>query len=247
MPPLASRVRVLREVLADLLVTDVDVTVSQSTAALLRNLASGAVDAAFGSALVCARAEQIGARVVAQVVSEGSGSSVCALIKRAGSDVTLKATKTIRLALVDDDVGSELLLAHLAARHLDAAQHFASHTAYASRAAAVAALLDGTVDLCAIACARADAAAFDDMTRRYAPTSPGALALVKWTDATSHGGVIASAHLDAQFADALARCMVRLSQEIPGKHALTVLLVDAFVTAGQPGYRALAPLQQDQR
>lgn len=237
---LVDHTRAVREVLRDLLAVEVDVTVSQSYHALARNLLSGAVDAAHAPPFVCAQVEAQGLAIVARAVRHGRSTYGAALVKRRGSDTSLVRPKAIRAAWVDPQsvAGYLLALAHLkSTRRLDPARHFAEQTFFGSYPAALAAVLDGRADLCAIHAHRGKPETILAAARQHAPGREGDVELIEMTAEVPCDGIAAAKGVNA---DALRAAFLHLHKEHSGQQLLSsVFVAERFESAPNNGYRAL--------
>ena len=246
MPPslgpdgLFDRIGLLRDALSDLLVVDVDVTVSQSYDALTRNLLSGAVDCAHAPPFVCAQVESHGVAIAARAVRHGRATYGAALVKRKGADVSLTRPRGLRAAWVDrrSVAGYLLPVAHLkSARRIDSARWFASETFYGSYPAALAAVLDGQADLCAIHAQKGAPDTVREAADVHAPGRGHEVELLELTDEVPGDGIAVA---KPELFDALRDAFVHLEKEALGARILKeVFLADRFEAAKPHGYRAL--------
>lgn len=239
-PTAVDHARALAELLTDLLATPVDVTVSQSSEHLARNVLSRAVDAAYAPADVCARIELHSGCVAACAARDDVTLSASALLKRRGASTALNTPKAIRAAWsTPDDVGGHLLpVAHLReTRKLDPARHFAAQQFCGSTTDAVAAVLDGRADLCAVPAHQRDEEALRMVLERHAPERSGELQVLELTARVAAAGVVA---MDQELAGALQDALVHLEEERAGERLLTLLFdCDRFVRPPPQAYRAL--------
>jgi ABC-type phosphate/phosphonate transport system substrate-binding protein len=237
---LVDHTRALREGLTDLLATEVDVTVSQSYASLARNLLSGAVDAAHAPPFVCAQVEPQGVTIVARAVRHGRATYGAALVKRKGSDTSLLRPKSIRAAWVDPHsvAGYLLALAHLkSTRRIDPVRHFAEQTFFGSYPAALAAVLDGRADLCAIHAQKGLPETIVEAAKQHAPGREGEVELVEMTAEVPCDGIAVS---NVSNADAVRQAFLHLHKEAAGQRLLSSLFAaEKFESAPSNGYRAL--------
>jgi phosphonate transport system substrate-binding protein len=246
MPPslgmdhLIEHLSLVRSVLQDLLATEVDVTVSQSYEHLTRNLLSGAVDAAHAPPFVCAQVEPRGVTVAVQAVRHGQASYGAALIRRKGSDTKLSNPKAIRAAWADRRAVAGYLLpvAHLrTTRRIDPSRHFASEEFYGSYPEALAAVLDGKADLCAIHAQAAVPATVAESLHQHAPGREAEAELVELCADVPGDGIATGS---AQLLEPLRRAFVHLDREPAGRRMLKeVFLAERFVVATPNSYRAL--------
>ena len=120
--------------------------------ALTEALRRGEVDAAWAPPLVTARAEALGARVMARPVRRGSVRSRAALLVRTDSPLQLESLGGTTAAWVDRSslAGHLLPMAWLRERGLDPARLFAHQLFVGSYQAALEALLAGDADVVAL-------------------------------------------------------------------------------------------------
>lgn len=246
MPPslgmdgLFDRVGLLRDALTDLLVVDVDVTVSQSYESLTRNLLSGAVDAAHAPPFVCAQVEPQGVVIAARAVRHGRASYGSALVRKKGTDVSLSRPKGIRAAWVDrrSVAGYLLPVAHLkTSRRLDTSRHFASEEFFGSYPAALAAVLDGRADLCAVHSQRNAPETVREAAAIHAPGRADDVELVEMTDEVPGDGIAVATE---KYVEMLRDAFIHLEKEALGKRLLKeVFVAERFELAKPHGYRAL--------
>lgn len=237
---LVDRTRAVRAALTDLLACDVDVTVSQSYEALTRNLLSGAVDAAHAPPFVCAQLEPQGVTIVARAVRHGRATYGAALVKRKGSDTSLVRPKSIRAAWVDPHsvAGYLLAVAHLkSSRRIDPARHFAEQTFFGSYPAALAAVLDGRADLCAIHAQKGSPETVIEAAKQHAPGREGEVELLEMTAEVPGDGVAVAKGANAE---AFKNAFLHLHKEKMGQDLLArVFVAEKFESAPPNGYRAL--------
>jgi phosphonate transport system substrate-binding protein len=240
MDGLFDRVGLLRDALSDLLVVDVDVTVSQSYEALTRNLLSGAVDCAHAPPFVCAQVEPQGVAIAARAVRHGRATYGAALVKRKGADVSLTRPKAIRAAWVDKRsvAGYLLPIAHLkTSRRLDTARHFASEEFFGSYPAALAAVLDGRADLCAVHAQRDAPQTVREAAAIHAPGHADDVELLEMTDEVPGDGIAVA---KPELLETLRDAFIHLEKEALGKRLLKeVFVAERFEAAKPHGYRAL--------
>jgi phosphonate transport system substrate-binding protein len=237
---LVDRTRAVRDGLSDLLACEVDVTVSQSYEALARNLLSGAVDAAHAPPFVCAQVEPQGVTIVARAVRNGRATYGAALVKRKGSDTSLVRPKAIRAAWVDPHsvAGYLLAVAHLkSSRRLDPARHFAEQTFFGSYPAALAAVLDGRADLCAIHAQKGLPETVMDAAKQHAPGRESEVELMEMTPEVPGDGIAVSKSANAA---AFKGAFLHLHKEPLGRELLAqVFVAEKFESAPANGYRVL--------
>jgi ABC-type phosphate/phosphonate transport system substrate-binding protein len=230
----------IRNALTDLLATEVDVTVSQSYEILTRNLLSGAVDAAHAPPFVCAQVEPQGVVIAARAVRHGRATYGAAIVRKKGSGASLVNPKKLRAAWVDPHsvAGYLLPVAHLkSSRRIDPARHFAEQNFYGSYPAALAAVLDGKADVCAIHAQKGRPESLLESAMQHAPGREAEVELVEMTSDVPGDGVAVSRSADV---DAIRAAFLHMHKEAAGKKLLEkVFVADAFEAAPAMGYRAL--------
>lgn len=240
MDGLFERVRLLREALSDLMIVDVDVTVSQTYESLARNLLSGAVDAAHAPPFICASIEPRGIQIVARAVRHGRATYGSALVKKKGADVSLTKTKALRLAWVDrrSVAGYLLPVAHLrTARRLDTERHFASQEFYGSYPAALIAVLEGKADIAAVHVQKGKPETLVEALKIHGGKNAAEFELVEVTDEVPGDGIAVG---NKEHADKVRDAFCHLQKEALGKRLLTdVFIAEKFEPATPNGYRAL--------
>lgn len=240
MDNLVDRVGLVRDALSDLLAEQVDVTLSQSYEALTRNLLSGAVDAAHAPPFVCAQVEPRGVTIAARAVRHGQATYGAALIRRRGSDTSLSRPRQVRAAWVDarSVAGYLLPVAYLkSTRRIDPARYFLSQAFYGSYPAALAAVLDGHADLCAVHAQRARPATVLESLDAHAPGRAAEAELLEITDDVPGDGI---AVCTEALAEPVREAFVHLRKDALGARLLKeVFLAERFEEARPQGYRAL--------
>jgi phosphonate transport system substrate-binding protein len=224
----------LRRVLEAATGREVDVTVSQSYEVLLRNLLSGAVDAAHAPPFVCAQAEPQGIRVVARVVRRGRSTYGAALIARADRKTTLRLGTDLKVAWVDRSsvAGHLLAKAYLRKRGLPPESLFAEERFLGSYEAAVRALLDGDVDVASVHAIGRDERSARDAVELVAPGQGGDVEILAMTDEVPSDAVVAR---DERTATLIARAFLSMPKDVVDE----VFTAERFEPAPPMGYRAL--------
>lgn len=237
---LLEETRALRSALEDLLASPVDVTVSQGYDALARNLLSGAVDVAHAPPLVCARVEPQGIVVAARAVRHGRASYGAALVRRRGSDTSLSRPKAIRAAWVDPlaVAGYLLPVSHLkTSRLVDPARHFASQAFFGSYPAALAAVLEGRADLCAVHALKGRPESAREAIERQAPGRSFDFDVLEITSEVPGDAIVVRRGLDPA---PLQAAFLHLHTEEAGRQLLArVFAAERFEAAPPQAYRAL--------
>lgn len=224
----------LRDVLEAATGRTIDVTVSHSYEVLLRNLLSGAVDAAHAPPFVCAQAEPQGIRVVARVVRRGRSTYGAALVARKGAATQLRLGGDLRVAWVDRSsvAGHLLAKAYLRKRGLPPESLFAEERFAGSYEAAVRALLDGDVDVASVHAIGREERSARDAVERVAPGRGDDVQVLALTDEVPSDAVVAR---DDRTAQLVARAFLAMPKDVVDE----VFTAERFEPAPPMGYRAL--------
>lgn len=237
---LVEHTQLLRTVLEDLLVTPVDVTVSQTYEALTRNLLSGAVDAAHAPPFVCAQVEPQGVTVAARAVRHGRATYGAAFVRRKGSEVSLVRPKGLRAAWVDPRsvAGYLLPVSHLrSARRVDPDRYFAEQSFYGSYPAALSALLEGKAELAAVHALKGKPESVLEALEAHLPGQSASFEVLEVTAEVPGDGVVVGKSGDAK---AVKAAFLHLEKEAPGRKLLAELFhAERFEAAPPASYRAL--------
>ena len=139
----------LTRVLSGIVGREVSVVQLSDYDALTDAVRRGEVDAAWAPPLVAARAEALGARILARPLRRGSVRSRSALLVRADSPLQLETLGGTTAAWVDRAslAGHLLAMAWLRERGLEAAKLFGQQLFFGSYQACIEALLEGEADV----------------------------------------------------------------------------------------------------
>lgn len=217
----------------------VDVTVSQSYDVLLRNLLSGAVDAAHAPPFVCAQAEPQGISVVARVVRRGRATYGAALLGKKGAATTLAPGKRRRAGWVDrHSVAGHLLpIAHLRKLGLSPERVFVEQRFLGSYQEALQALLGGEVDVASVHCLGGDARSSLEIVDHFVPGGASSVEVLAITEEVPGDAIVAR---EPAHGAALAEAFLRLHADVEGGALLDeVFQADRFEPAPAMAYRAL--------
>jgi len=239
--PLPGALGRLTRVLSGVLGRAVKVVVSGDYDALTDALRRGDLEAAWAPPLVAARAEALGARILARAVRKGSVRSRAALLVRSDSTLQLESLAGTIAAWVDRaSLGGHLLaLGWLRERGLDPTTLFAQQVFLGSYRLALEAVLTGEADVMSVY-APPEGHDVSQSVAEVAPGREGAVRVLACTGSVLHDAWVVAGHVPLPEALRLERGLVTL-RELPEGTALLrdVLRADRLERAPELGHREL--------
>jgi len=239
--PVAGAQGRLTRVLSGMVGRPIRLVVVAEYEALTEGLRRGEIDGAWAPPLVAARAEALGARILARPVRRGSVRCRSALLVRSSSAMQLETLGGSTVAWVDRTslAGHLLALGWLRERGLDPARLFGQQLFLGSYQAVVEALLAGEADLAALFAPPEG----HDLRQAVEEVAPGRSAEVRVLACTMpalHDAWVVAAHVSVAEALRLERGLLSL-RELPEGTALLrdVLRAERLERAPELGHREL--------
>jgi phosphonate transport system substrate-binding protein len=219
-----------------------EIVVAQSYEALVKDLLSGKVDAAWAPPFVCARIEAMGIRVLVRGVRHGASSYRAALLCRSESPLTLNTLGGRTAAWADrDSVGGYLLaMAYLRSKGIDPNKVFASQLFAGSYKAAVEAVLNEQADVTSVFAPASKNGSARTGLHEVIPGREKELDVIAFTDESPNDGVAVSMSVPSALVVDLERMLLGLHEARVGSEILQETFhAEKFEAAQRMGYRAL--------